>query len=103
MAVLKSIVSGALDLALPASCSGCRREGRPLCAACVRSLDARLGLPGGTPIGLAADIPMPLLQLEGCAPDAGPVRAALHDLKYSGERRLAVPLGEAAARRWAMV
>lgn len=103
MTVLRRLVSGALDLALPASCSGCGREGRPLCASCAASLDARLGLPGGTPIGLPADIPSPLLQLEWCAPYAGPVRAALHDLKYSGERRLAEPLGEAVARRWARV
>ena len=60
-------------------------------------------LPGGTPIGLPADLPAPLLQLEWCAPFAGPVRAALHDLKYAGERRLAEPLGEAVAARWARV
>jgi ComF family protein len=71
-----------------------------LCAACLPALDARLTLPGGTPIGLPADLPAPLLQLEWCAPFAGPVRAALHDLKYAGERRLAGPLGDAVARRW---
>ena len=103
MTGLRRLVSGALDLALPASCSGCGREGRALCATCLPSLDARLGLPGGTPIGLPADIPSPLLQLEWCAPYAGPVRGALHDLKYSGERRLAEPLGQAIARRWARV
>jgi ComF family protein len=31
------------------------------------------------------------------------VRAALHALKYAGERRLAEPLGCAIARRWARV
>ena len=72
---------------------------RPACPA----LDARLGLPGGTPIGLPADIPAPLLQLEWCAPFAGPVRDGLHDLKYKGERRLAEPFGAAVARRWARV
>ncbi|HEX5148017.1 MAG TPA: ComF family protein [Candidatus Limnocylindrales bacterium] len=95
--------SAALDLAFPASCSGCGREGQPLCATCRRVLDARLTLRGGTPIGLPADLPFPLLQLEWCAPFAGPVRAALHELKYSGERRLARPLGEAIARRWERV
>jgi len=93
----------ALDLALPAACSGCGREGAPLCEACLPALDARLALPGGTPMGLPADIPAPLLQLEWCAPFAGPVRAALHDLKYAGERRLADPLGAAIARRWSRV
>ena len=103
MASLRRLVSGALDLALPASCSGCGREGQPLCPTCLPSVDARLALPGGTPIGLPADIPARLLQLEWCAPFAGPVRAALHDLKYAGERRLAEPLGAAVARRWARV
>jgi ComF family protein len=74
-----------------------------LCTTCRPALDARLELPGGTPIGLPAELPAPLLQLEWCAPFAGPVRAALHDLKYAGERRLAEPLGEAIARRWAQV
>ena len=54
-------------------------------------------------MGLPADLPAPLLQLEWCAPFGGPVRAALHDLKYRGERRLAEPLGAAIARRWARV
>ena len=67
MATLRRLVSGALDLALPASCSGCGREGQALCPACLPAVDARLALPGGTPIGLPADIPMPLLQLEWCA------------------------------------
>ena len=103
MALLRRLPGVALDLALPAVCSGCKREGAALCAECVRALDARLDLPGGTPIGLTAELPAPLLQLEWCAPFAGPVRAALHDLKYAGERRLAGPLGEAIARRWARV
>ena len=103
MATLRRLTGAALDLAFPAACSGCGREGEPLCAACRPTLDARLALPGGTPIGLPAELPAPLLQLEWCAPFAGPVRAALHDLKYAGERRLAGPLGEALARRWARV
>jgi ComF family protein len=103
MASLRRLTGSALDLAFPAACSGCGREGAPLCAACLPALDARLTLPGGTPIGLPADLPAPLLQLEWCAPFAGAVRAALHDLKYAGERRLAEPLGAAVARRWARV
>lgn len=103
MAILYRLTGAALDLAFPATCSGCGREGPPLCTTCRPVLDARLALPGGTPIGLPAELPAPLLQLEWCAPFAGPVRAALHDLKYAGERRLAEPLGDALARRWARV
>ncbi len=103
MAHLRRLATTTLDLALPATCSGCGREGAPLCDTCVPALDARLTLPGGTPIGLPADLPAPLLQVEWCAPFAGAVRRALHDLKYAGERRLAGPLGAAIARRWTRV
>ncbi|HET7725789.1 MAG TPA: phosphoribosyltransferase family protein [Candidatus Limnocylindrales bacterium] len=95
------LVRRALDLAFPATCAGCGSEGEPLCPRCAPALDARLQLPPGTPLGLAADLPEPLLQVEWCAPFAGVVRRALHDLKYRGERRLARPLGAAVARRWA--
>jgi ComF family protein len=101
MPSLSAAASRALDLAFPARCPGCGAEGPPICAACLPALDARLALPAGIPIGLPSDVPPPLLQLEWCAPFSGLVRGALHELKYAGERRLAVPLGEAITRRWA--
>lgn len=97
---LASLAGRALDLALPARCPGCDREGPPICDACLPKLDARLDVPPGIAIGLPSDIPLPLLQLEWCAPFSGLIRRALHELKYAGEKRLAVPLGEAVARRW---
>jgi ComF family protein len=54
-------------------------------------------------MGLPVELPAPLLQLEWAAPFAGMVRTALHALKYAGERRMAGPLGEAAAERWRRV
>jgi ComF family protein len=95
-----TILGRALDLAFPACCPGCGAEGSPICPACLPALDTRLELPAGVPIGLPSDVPPPLLQLEWCAPFTGLVRSALHELKYSGEKRLATPLGEAIARRW---
>jgi len=89
-----------LDLALPASCAGCAAEGTVLCPRCRRALDVRLALPPGLPLGLPAAMPMPLAQLEWCAPFSGVVRVTLHRLKYSGERRLAAPLADAMAARW---
>ena len=97
---LGAVANRALDLALPAACAGCRREGAALCSDCLPALDARLDAARGVPIGLPADIPVPLLQLEWCAPFTGVTRRALHALKYDGERRLATPLGAAIARRW---
>jgi ComF family protein len=103
MAAIRRLTAATLDLAFPASCAGCGREGPPICPACLPALDARLGLPGGTPLGLPADIPAPLLQLDWCAAFTGVVRDGLHDLKYKGERRLAEPFGAAVAQRWARV
>ena len=100
MAIIGRLPGRVLDLAFPARCPGCGREGAPVCEHCLPALDARLELPAGIPIGLPSDIPPPLLQLEWCAPFGGVVRKALHELKYAGETRLAVPLGEAIARRW---
>ena len=97
---LGAVADRALDLALPAACAGCRREGAALCRECLPALDVRLGAAPGVPIGLPADLPAPLLQLEWCAPFTGVTRRALHALKYDGERRLAPPLGAAVARRW---
>jgi predicted amidophosphoribosyltransferase len=101
--VIARLPARVLDLALPAVCPGCRREGAPICEGCLPALDARLDQPAGVPIGLPSNVPPPLLQLEWCAPFGGVVRRALHELKYGGETRLARPLGEAVARRWRRV
>jgi ComF family protein len=103
MDLVRAAGSRAFDLAFPGICVGCGAEGQPLCTRCALALDARLDEPGGVPIGLPADIPEPLLQIEWCAPFKGPVRDALHAIKYSGEQRLAGPLGAAVARRWGSV
>ena len=89
-----------LDAAIPARCAGCGREGDAICGGCLPDLDARLEQPPGVLIGLPADLPAPLVQLEWCAPYTGTVRRALHELKYAGEQRLARPLGAAIARKW---
>jgi ComF family protein len=100
MTASRSPIGRLLDVALPATCPGCRAEGPPICDRCLPRIRARVSLPPGTPFGLGEGPPDPLLQLEWCAPFAGVVRRALHALKYAGERRLAEPLGEAVAARW---
>jgi ComF family protein len=89
-----------LDLLLPAVCPGCGREGEPLCSTCRAVLARRRDLPPGVPLGLAADQPRWLAQLEWCAGYGGIARACLHALKYDGEQRLATPLGQLLADRW---
>ena len=93
-------VAALLDLVLPPRCPGCGVEGTSMCPACTRPLERRLDEPPGLPIGLPADLPEGLAQLEWCAAFTGPVRAALLALKYDGDRRVAEPLGRAAGRRW---
>ncbi|MFV2063606.1 MAG: ComF family protein [Chloroflexota bacterium] len=90
-----------LDLLLPPHCPGCGREGVVLCEACRQPLYRRLSEPPGAPIGLPCMMPEGLSQLEWCATFSGPVRDAIHALKYRGERRLAQPLADALAARWA--
>ena len=94
------VMAALLDLLLPPACPGCGREGTLLCPACGRHLATRLGEPPGLPIGLPGSLPEGLVQLEWCAPFTGPARAALHELKYATNRRLAQPLGEVLAARW---
>lgn len=96
----RRVGSRLLDLTFPARCAGCGREGEPICVRCRPGLVAHVDRPGGVLLGLPADLPPPLVQLEWCAPFEGVVRNALHQLKYAGERRLAEVLGEVLAARW---
>ena len=100
MHAVTTFVARTLDQVLPPLCPGCGREGFQLCPRCASPLRARLDQPPGQPLGLEADIPRDLVQLEWCSPFTGPVRAALHALKYDGVRGLAGPLGTAMADRW---
>jgi competence protein ComFC len=93
-------VSALLDLLLPPVCPGCGREGAPICPACLGPLRRRLLEPAGVPVGLPFDLPAGLVQLEWCSAFSGPARAALHALKYDGERRLAPVLSALLAERW---
>jgi ComF family protein len=93
-------VRALLDLLLPPSCPGCGLEGVILCETCATRLMRRMDEPPGVPLGLVVPHPPGIVQLEWCGTFSGPVRAAIHALKYRGERRLASALGEALAQRW---
>lgn len=89
-----------LDVLIPPRCPGCGLEGAVLCTRCAAPLWRRLDEPPGAPLGMPVEMPTGLLQLEWCAMYSGPVRAAIHALKYGGQRRLSQPLGTALAGRW---
>lgn len=89
-----------LDLLLPPRCPGCGREGSVLCDTCSAPLRRRIDEPPGVPLGMPASLPAGVVQLEWCATYSGPVRDALHALKYKGERRLVPPLAGTLVERW---
>ena len=65
-----ALASRALDLALPATCAGCQREGAALCVDCLPALDARLDRAPGTVIGLPATCPNRSPRSSGARPSA---------------------------------
>ena len=79
------------------TCVGCGLGGRAVCEP-VPSRARRAARPArrASRSGSRRTCRPHVLQLEWCAPFAGLVRDALHDLKYAGERRLAEPLGAAS-------
>lgn len=74
-----------------------------MCRPCRVLVERRIEEPAGAPLGLAADLPAGLVQLEWCSAFTGPARAALHALKYDGELRLVSPLAALMAERWRRV
>lgn len=103
------IVGPLLDLLFPPRCVVCRKVGVWLCSECVPRLP-RISGPicacCGTPVSVGSLCPScqkEPLRLEGirsAAPFRGPVRAAIHYLKYRHAPTLAGPLGELMAGWW---
>ena len=98
--MLSKLARSALDLVLPIHCAGCGREGAIICGHCVD------GLEGLTPpycrvcaapevSGLCSwclQYPRGFDSLRSPFRFEGPVRDAIHRLKYKGERASAAPL-----------
>ena len=102
--VLGRLVARSLDIAFPATCAGCGREGDPICAACRAGARRPSRAAGRASRSASRPISRPACcRSSGARRSAASCGRALHQLKYAGERRLARPLGEAIARRWAAV
>ncbi len=93
--MLESLV----DWVFPPKCGGCGRAGHHLCPQCLAQVayihdDARSGLhrnPWGAPA---------LRGIRSVAWFEEPLRTAIHNFKYKGQRVLAGPLAELLAQDW---
>lgn len=98
-----------LDLLFPPRCVGCRKVGGWLCLECRSAIEflkpplcPRCGLPTAKG-ALCLRCQRASLQIDGVRSVAffgGPLREAIHRLKYSNSQDLAVPLGEMMALYW---
>jgi ComF family protein len=111
-----------LDLLFPPTCIVCHSLGGWLCSHCLDQIEpisppicSRCGLPQtsaaaadhSSPTGDALTIctrcikrPPPLDGLRAYAYHSGPLKQAIHQLKYGDLRALAAPLGELMSRAW---
>jgi len=107
---LRALGNAAVDLLFPPRCVACRRLGAWLCQECLAAIDTieppvcyHCGLP----------LPQPDLACRKCAAESsaldgirayayhsGPLREAIHELKYSDLQAVAVPLGRLMAEGW---
>lgn len=100
-----SVLGGTLDVLFPLRCAGCGRGPWPFCETCRSEmaivsapLCQRCGRPVERSVDGCRDCPPATIDLAR-APFvfAGPVRRALHRLKFSGWRAVAQALGQAMA------
>ncbi len=105
------------DFFFPPRCVACRRLGAWLCDDCMHKIELidpptcrRCGAPLGHASSAVAagpavcercrDMHPHFEGLSACAFHTGPLREAVHQLKYGDLRALAAPLGSLMARRW---
>jgi ComF family protein len=99
-----------LNLLFPPRCVGCKKRGAWFCAAClavvpriVPPLCHRCGEPLARPGDLCYNCRREPLQIDGIRSVAlfeGPLRQAVHHLKYTGQRGLASSLGSLLVEYW---
>lgn len=98
-----------LDLVFPPRCVGCGQWGVSLCPQCQTAISPvpapiceRCGRPvfGCEVCPLCRRDPPPLSAIRSAAIFEGPLRLAIHHLKYKGQRGLAQPLGALMAQAW---
>jgi ComF family protein len=105
---LQSLGLALANLVFPPRCVSCRARGAWLCERCEPQLVLyraplcpRCGLPlTDEPCPGCTRARLPVARLRAAGPFAGPLRTAIHRLKFSGERYLAEPLGGLLVQAW---
>lgn len=104
----REVAQRALDVLFPPQCVSCRKTGSWFCRACmalIQPLAPPICQCCGTPIHVTAGslcrrcqrYPFGLSALRAVSIYEGPLRLAIHALKYQGKTRLAEPLGNLLA------
>jgi ComF family protein len=112
---LKGLGQAAIDLLFPPHCVACQRFGSwlcadclgeilfihpPICQRCGAALSETRPARQGQVCAACRQAPPTLDRLLACAYHAGPLRQAIHALKYEDQRSLAPPLGKLLAEGW---
>lgn len=97
----------ALDLLFPPRCAGCQRGGHVICPMCRANIQPLAGprcqrcydqlRPEGV-CWRCQHYPLSLSGLRTVSAYTDPLRSCIHSLKYAGNKRLAVPLGQLLAQ-----
>jgi len=88
-----------LDWIFPSKCGGCGRVGHHLCPQCLAQI-AYIGADARTAWQLNPRGAPALRGMHSVAWFEGPLRTAIHNFKYSGQRVLAKPLAGLLLRDW---
>lgn len=106
---LQQVIQLALDWLFPPQCAGCQRGGTVLCSSCIAQIkplaSARcyyccsLLSPGGSCPSCSYQ-PLRMNGLRATSLHIDPLRLCIHALKYTGNTRLAEPLGRLLARTY---
>ncbi len=102
------LAEGILDLVFPPRCAGCGRPGGSWCPACAAALPitppvcSRRGIPwgDGERCPRCREDPLQLDGVRSCYAYRGPIRRALHRLKFHGRYRTAQALAPLMAEGW---
>lgn len=101
---LAKMLETLLDWVFPPKCGGCGQSGQWLCAQCLAQVNYVNSSPGARTIAAThPGLHAALRSVHSVAWFEGPLRSAIHNFKYNGQRVLAGPLANLLVRDWERV